>query len=99
MPTLVREIVLKYRMRQINPAEAPAGYLSKLSKPEDAVMFLKDIADDGVERFVCLYLNSKNKILVKQVIESGTVNQANPILREIFRYGISCDASSVIVGH
>jgi len=99
MPTLVREIVLKYRMRKVTDEEQQNGYLNKLSKPEDAVKALQEIADEGVERFIALYLNSKNKVLVKQVIETGTVNQANPILREIFRYALACDAASVIVAH
>jgi len=96
---MIREIILKYKMRKATQEEQDNGYLNKLSKPEDAVKALQDIADEGVERFMALYLNSKNRILAKQKIEDGTVNQANPILREIFRYGISCDASSVIVGH
>ena len=99
MPTLVREIVLKYRMRRVTAEEQENGYLNKLSKPEDAVKALQDIADEGIERFIALYLNSKNKVLVKQVIETGTVNQANPILREIFRYALACDAASVICCH
>ena len=96
---MIREIVLKYKMRRTTPAEEENGYLNKLSKPEDAVRALQEIADEGVERFMVLYLNSKNKILVKQKIEDGTVNQANPILREIFRYGLASDAASVIVAH
>ena len=96
---MIREIILRYKMRKATPAEEENGYLNKLSKPEDAVKALQEIADEGIERFMALYLNSKNKILVKQVIETGTVNQANPILREIFRYGISCDAASVVVAH
>ena len=54
---------------------------------------------ESYKRFIALYLNSKNKILVKQKIEDGTVNQANPVLREIFRYALACDAASVIVAH
>ena len=96
---MIREIILKYKMRKATQEEQDNGYLNKLSKPEDAVRALQEIADEGVERFIALYLNSKNKVLVKQVIETGTVNQANPILREIFRYALACDAASVIVAH
>jgi DNA repair protein RadC len=96
---MIREIILKYKMRRATVEEQENGYLTKLSKPEDAVKSLQDIADEGVERFVCLYLNSKNKILVKQKVEDGTPNMANPILREIFRYALACDASSIIVAH
>jgi len=96
---MIREIILKYKMRKATPEEEQNGYLTKLSKPEDAVKAVSELADEGVEKFVCLYLNSKNRIIVKQKIEDGTISQANPILRELYRYGIACDASSIIVAH
>ncbi len=99
MPELVREIVLKYRMRKITEEEKKNGYLNKISNPYDAVNAVKDMADSGVEKFVCLFLNAKNKILVKQLINTGTVNRSMLILREIFRFGIACDAASIILAH
>jgi len=96
---MIREIILKYKMRKATPAEEENGYLNKLSKPEDAVRALQEIADEGVERFIALYLNSKNKVLVKQVIETGTVNQANPIVQEVFRKAVDNFAASVICVH
>jgi DNA repair protein RadC len=99
MAKFVREIILKYKMRRVTEAEMDNGYLNKISKPEEAANAVNDLADEGIEKFVCLFLNSKNRILVKQVLNTGTVNQANPILREIFRYGIACDAASIIVAH
>jgi DNA repair protein RadC len=86
-------------MRKATLEEQENGYLTKLSKPEDAVKSLQEIADEGIEKFYALYLNSKNKILVKQKIEDGTINQANPIMREVFRYALACDAASIIVAH
>ncbi len=99
MPTLVREIVLQYKVRKLTQAEKDSGYLDKISKPGEAVNAFRDLADEGVEKFVCLFLNSKNRILVKQLLSIGTVNQVNPAIREIFRYALACDAVSVIVGH
>ncbi len=99
MPELVREIVLKYRMRKITEEEKQNGYLNKVSNPNEAVNAVKDLADSGVEKFVCLFLNAKNKILVKQSINTGTVNRSMIILREIFRFAIACDAASIILAH
>jgi len=99
MPELVREIVLKYRMRKITEEERENGYLNRVSNPYEAVNAVKDLADSGVEKFVCLFLNAKNKILVKQLINTGTVNRSMLILREIFRFAIACDAASIILAH
>ncbi|KUK50097.1 MAG: DNA replication and repair protein RadC [Parcubacteria bacterium 33_209] len=99
MAKLVREIVLKYKVRKPTKAEEKNGYLEKVSNPEEAVNAFRDLADEGVENFACLYLNSKNQVLVKQLLSIGTVNQVNPAIREIFRYALACDAVSVIVGH
>jgi DNA repair protein RadC len=86
-------------VRKPTKAEEKNGYLEKVSNPEEAVNAFRDLADEGVENFACLYLNSKNQVLVKQLLSIGTVNQVNPAIREIFRYALACDAVSVIVGH
>lgn len=99
MAMMVREIILKYKLRKVTEEELNNGYLKKISRPEEAVNAIKDLADEGTEKFVCLFVNSKNRILVKQTVNTGTVNQANPIIREIFRYALACDAASIICGH
>lgn len=96
---MIREIILKYKMRRATPEEEQNGYMTKITNPEAAVSALQDIAESGIEHFCCLYLDSKNKVLAKQTVETGTVNQANPILREIFRYALACDAASVVCCH
>jgi DNA repair protein RadC len=99
MAKMVREIVLKYKMRKITEAEENNGYLNRVSRPDEAVNAVKDLADEGIEKFVCLFLNAKNRILVKQLMNAGTVNKATPIIREIFRYAIACDATGLIMAH
>lgn len=99
MAKMVREIVLKYRMRKITEEEANNGYMNKVSRPDEAVNAVSDLADSGIEKFVCLFLNAKNKILVKQLMNAGTVNKATPVIREIFRYAIACDATGIIMAH
>jgi DNA repair protein RadC len=99
MSKLVREIVLKYKMRKPTKEEEKNGYLKQVSNSKEAVNYFQELADEGVEKFVCLYLNSKNQILAKQLLSIGTVNQVNPAIREVFRYALACDAVGVIVGH
>jgi DNA repair protein RadC len=99
MAKLVREIVLKYKVRKPTKEEEKNGYLEQISNAKEAVEAFRDLADEGVEKFVCLYLNSKNQILAKQLLSTGTVNQVNPAIREVFRYALGCDAVGIIVGH
>jgi len=52
----VKERQLVYRMKKID-AET-----RKVSKPEDVLPFVKELYELGIERFMTLYLDSKNKI-------------------------------------
>jgi len=72
----------------------------KVSKPEDAVCFLMPrMRDLKTELFKVLMLDSKNRIMDLKEIEDGTVNQANPIIREIFHEAVEAFAASVICAH
>jgi len=46
-----------------------------------------------------IHLDSKNRIIEETEHEEGTVNQANPIIREVFRKAMENFASSVICLH
>jgi len=89
----VKEPVLTYKQRVID-AES-----RKVSKPEDVIPFVRELYGLGIERFMVLYLDSKNKIRGIKSIADGTVNQVNPTVREVFRYGIGMDAASIVVAH
>jgi DNA repair protein RadC len=51
------------------------------------------------EVFKVLLLNSQNRIIDITEITEGTVNQAEPIIREIFQKGLQNFAASVICVH
>ena len=95
----IREIEIKYHIREATAEEKENGYMDKVSSADDVVKHFSELADSGIEKFSVLFLNSRNKILVKQNVEVGTVNQATPFIREIFRVGIACDASGIICVH
>jgi DNA repair protein RadC len=99
MPILVREIVLKYKLRKAKAAEKQSGYLSRITNAKQVVNAVSYMADTGIERFVCLYLNSKSRLLARQTVEEGTVNYSHPIMREVFRYALAVDASSLVFVH
>ena len=96
---MIREMKIKYTVREAKHEEVDAEYLKKITSSDDTVKTFLDITDSGIELFSVVYLDSRNRIILKQIIEKGTVNQASPILREIFKIAIACDASSIICGH
>ena len=93
MAIYLKEPVLIYKQRRVE-AES-----RKVSKPEDVIPFVRELYEIGIERFMVLYLDSKNKIRGRKAVADGTVNQVNPTVREVFRYGIGLDAASIIVAH
>ena len=72
----------------------------RVSSPEDVVCYVMPrLRDLNTELFIVFYLNSKNRILEKYEIEQGTVNQANPIVQEVFRKAVENFATSIICVH
>lgn len=72
----------------------------KISGPEDVFYLLHPrMRDLRKEIFVMLNMDSKNRILDRTEIEEGTVNQANPIIREIFQKAMENFSASIICAH
>jgi len=72
----------------------------KVSKPEDVIDYIMPrMRDLKYELFTILHLDSKNRIFDKTELEQGTVNQANPIIREIFQKAIENFTASIICVH
>lgn len=69
------------------------------SSKEVVEILMPRMRDLKKEVFKILFLNSKNKIIEISEIAQGTVNQANPIIREIFQKALQSFASSIICAH
>lgn len=61
------------------------------------VNYFMDFKDK--EKFVCSFLDSRNKVIATSVIFEGTVNLAPVFPREILKKAISYDAISMILSH
>jgi DNA repair protein RadC len=73
---------------------------ARFTGPQDAVrMMMFRMRDLKNEVFKVIHLDSKNRIIEETEHEEGTVNQANPIIREVFRKAMENFASSVICLH
>ena len=72
----------------------------QIKSPEDIIdILMPRMRDLKKEVFKVLFLDSKNKIIDITVAEEGTVNQANPIIREIFQNALQHFATFIICVH
>jgi len=72
----------------------------KIRTSKDAAEILMPrMRDLKYEVFKALFLNSQNMLIDIFEIEQGTVNEANPIIREIMHKAIANFASSIICFH
>ncbi len=69
------------------------------SSEEVASLFMPRLRDLKKEVFKILLLNTQNRLIDIIEVEEGTVNQANPITREIFQKAIQHFATSIICVH
>ena len=72
----------------------------KVSKPEDVVQYIMPrMRDLKREVFKVIHIDSKNRVFDVTESEEGTVNQANPIIREVFKTAVENFSSSIICVH
>ena len=77
----------------------------KCSSPEIAAEIIRGILksyeehEQGKEHFYCIGLNNKNVIQYIDLVSIGTVSEAIIHPREVFRYAILKNVSSIIIAH
>lgn len=71
-----------------------------VDSPQKVFDFFRDkIGNDAEESIVALYLDNKNQTIGWTVISKGTVSESLLHPRELYKYAIACNASSVIIAH
>lgn len=67
---------------------------------EDAYYFVKDELENELqEKFVAIYLDTKNYVIMKKVLFMGTVNQSSVTARDVFREAVKNNAAGMIMVH
>ncbi len=66
---------------------------------EVAEVLLARMRDYKIEVFTVVYLNAQNRIIKIEDVTRGTVNQANPIVREILHQALQAFAVAIICAH
>jgi DNA repair protein RadC len=72
---------------------------NSISSPQSAVRLLADIRAFKKEYFVALLLNSRNELILREIISIGSVNASIVHPREVFEPAIRESASSLILAH
>lgn len=68
--------------------------------PKDAFNLLEpDFRFSTKEHFICLFLNTKNRVIYKEIISTGSLNAAIVHPREVFRAAIKRCSGSLICAH
>lgn len=87
---------LKFAQFLAIPPEPP----TVIRKPEDVFNLIAPcLRYESREHFVCLFLNTKNRILAKETISVGTLDSAIVHPREVFRAAIKRGSASIICAH
>jgi DNA repair protein RadC len=80
-------------------AFGPTPLTDLIDDPESAAAQFADIAYSDVEQFAVLLLNIKNRLIAKQIISTGTVDETIALPRDVFRLDVKMNATAIIVGH
>lgn len=81
---------LNYREPSNNPIRSPKDVYNLL-EPE--------LRFEQKEHFICLFLNTKNRLIFKEVISIGSLNAAIAHPREVFHAAIRRCSASLICAH
>ena len=71
----------------------------KITKAEDVLPLLQDIAGKQQEYFVCISLNGANEVIQKRVVTVGLLDRSQVHPREVFADVIADRAAAVIFAH
>jgi DNA repair protein RadC len=75
------------------------GSLNDLTNPELVAQELSCIAYAEVEHFAVLLLDIKHRLISKQIVSRGTLDETLAHPRDVFRAAVRQNAAAIIVGH
>jgi len=69
-----------------------------LSSPGDVVNFTRTLENSDIEKFLVLYLNTKNRLICIQVTQ-GTIDHNAVYPREVIKHALLASAASILLVH
>lgn len=74
--------------------------VSQIRSSTDAYYLVKEELENELqEKFLVIYLDNRKYVILKKVIFVGTVNSSNVTARDVFREGVKCNATEMILVH
>ncbi|WNF37184.1 DNA repair protein RadC [Bacillaceae bacterium IKA-2] len=92
-----QQIIAALKLARLNPSTAEKRFT--IRSPEDAFEYLKDMQYLTREEFVVLGLNTKNEVLFRKTVFTGSLNASIVHPRETFKALIKRSCASAIVAH
>ena len=71
----------------------------KITGPEDTVKFVRELENSDRERFVVIWLDTKNRVIGVENVSTGSISQAIVHPREAAKGAILANASGIIMVH
>ena len=71
----------------------------QLNAAQEVYKNMQDIKDADKEMFIVFYLDSKNKIIAREIVHIGTLNSCIIHPRNIFKGAIIRNANAIIISH
>lgn len=70
-----------------------------ISNSSDVYKYLKEFINEDREYFIVLGLDSKNKVLYREIVSIGTLNSGLVHARETFKKAIIMSCNAIIIAH
>lgn len=71
----------------------------QVNSPEIAALLFAPMTQEEIEVFSCIYVDNKNRLIAKEIISRGTVDQAPVFPREVIKKALLLNASGIVLGH
>jgi DNA repair protein RadC len=80
--------------------QSPLSRKTKITSPNDVVSFFSaELSSQRVEKFIAVFLNTKNEMIAWEVISIGSLNASIVHPREVFNRAIKRSAASILAVH
>lgn len=80
--------------------QSPLVRKTKITSPNDVVSFFSaELSSERVEKFIAVFLNTKNEMIAWEVISIGSLNASIVHPREVFNRAIKRSAASILAVH
>lgn len=72
----------------------------QVRRPQDAAdLLMESMRYYDKEHFICLFLNTKNRIMAQETVTIGILDASLVHPREVFKAALKCGAASIICAH